>query len=78
MLQDMRDNSKGIISFILIGLLVVIFALSGVDALFQWNAKEKSVIEVNGEPITESEIERAIENHKQQMLNLYGDKVPPD
>jgi len=33
MLQSMRDNSQGIIAKILVGLIIVVFALWGVDSL---------------------------------------------
>ncbi len=33
MLQSMRDNSQGIIAKVLVGLIIVVFALWGVDSL---------------------------------------------
>jgi len=78
MLQNLRDNSRGVIAYILIGMLVIFFALSGVEALFNWNASDKHVAKVNGEKITESEVLRAIAMQKQQMINRYGDQVPAE
>lgn len=78
MLQHLRDNSKGVVSGILIGLLVVIFALSGADALFNRDASTRSIVEVNGQKISELEVQRAIESQKQQMLARYGDSVPAE
>ena len=60
MLQNLRDNSRGVISFILIGFLVIIFALTGVDALFNWDTSANQAAKVNGETITEMEVVRAI------------------
>jgi peptidyl-prolyl cis-trans isomerase D len=76
MLQNLRDNSRGVISFILIGFLVIIFALTGVEALFNWDTSANQAAKVNGETITEMEVTRAIGMQKQQMLNAYGDQIP--
>ena len=78
MLQHLRDNSRGVISFILIGFLVIIFALTGVEALFNWDSSANQAAKVNGETITEMDVARAIGMQKQQMLNAYGDQIPPE
>lgn len=78
MLQNLRDNSKGVISFILIGFLVIIFALTGVEALFNWDVSANQAAKVNGETVTEMDVSRAIGLQKQQMLNTYGDQIPPE
>ncbi|WP_039913771.1 SurA N-terminal domain-containing protein [Cellvibrio mixtus] len=78
MLQNLRDNSRGVISFILIGFLVIIFALTGVEALFNWDTSANQAAKVNGEVITETDVARAIGNQKQQMLNTYGDQIPAE
>ncbi|MDO8342135.1 MAG: SurA N-terminal domain-containing protein [Cellvibrio sp.] len=78
MLQNLRDNSRGVISFILIGFLVIIFALTGVEALFNWDTSANQAAKVNGEQVTEMDVARAISMQKQQMLNTYGDQIPPE
>lgn len=78
MLQHLRDNSKGVVSGILIGLLVIIFTLTGADALFSRDAASQSVVEVNGEKISENDIARAVASQKQQMMARYGDSVPAE
>lgn len=78
MLQDLRDNSRGVISFILIGFLVIIFALTGVDALFNWDTSGNKAATVNGEKVTEVDVARAISMQKQQMINRYGEQVPAE
>lgn len=78
MLQSLRDNSKGVISGILIGFLVIIFAVSGSEALFNFDPTTKGVVSVNGEDITEMEIVRASANYRQQMMARYGDSLPAD
>lgn len=79
MLQQMRDNSKGTVAGILIGFLVIIFALSGSEALFSSRAASNSaVLTVNGETLTELDLNRAIQQQRQQYLNRFGDSVPDD
>lgn len=78
MLQHLRDNSRGVISFILIGFLVIIFALTGVEALFNWDTTANQAAKVNGEVVTEMDVARAIGMQKQQMLNSYGDQIPAE
>jgi peptidyl-prolyl cis-trans isomerase D len=67
-----------VISFILIGFLVIIFALTGVEALFNWDTSANQAAKVNGEAVTEMDVARAINIQKQQMLNTYGDQVPAE
>lgn len=78
MLQNLRDNSKGVIAGILIGFLVIIFAISGSEALFNADTSTKGVVSVNGEDITEAEISRASANYKQQLSARYGDSLPAE
>lgn len=78
MLQHLRDNSRGVISFILIGFLVIIFALTGVEALFNWDTSANQAAKENGETVTELDVARAVNIQKQQMLNAYGDQIPPE
>lgn len=78
MLQNLRDNSRGVISFILIGFLVIIFALTGVEALFNWDTSANQAAKVNGESVTEMDVARTISMQKQQMLNTYGDQIPAE
>lgn len=78
MLQHLRDNSKGVVSGILIGLLVIIFALTGADALFNRDASSRSIIEVNGEKISENDIARSLASQRQQMTARFGDSVPAE
>lgn len=78
MLQHLRDNSKGVISGILIGLLVIVFAVSGAEALFNWDSSAHKAVTVNGDVITEMEVARGVANRKQQMMSRYGDSIPAE
>jgi peptidyl-prolyl cis-trans isomerase D len=76
MLQTMRDNSKGVVSGILVGLLVVIFALTGAEALFTGSNDSQTVLTINGEDVSETDVARAIEQQKRQLTNRFGEQVP--
>ncbi|GGY71550.1 peptidylprolyl isomerase [Cellvibrio zantedeschiae] len=78
MLQELRDKSTGMIAKIIIGFIIVIFALFGTEALFQNYGAADKAITVNGEKITEDDIARGIQNRKQQILNRYGESVPAE
>ena len=78
MLQELRDKSTGVISGILVGLLVIIFALFGTEALFTGDISANKAVTVNGDVISETDVVRAIANRKQQIMSRYGESVPAD
>ncbi len=78
MLQTIRDNSKGVVAGILVGFLVIIFALSGAEALFSGSSRSGEVVSVGGEAITENEVAREVYRQRQQILSQYGDSVPSE
>ena len=78
MLQTIRDNSKGVVAGILIGFLVIIFAVSGSEALFSGSSNSGEVVSVGGESITENQVMREVYRQRQQILNQYGDSVPSE
>ena len=78
MIQGLRDNLKGTVAIIVVGLMVVPFALFGVDSLFMSDPSQGKVAEVNGEGITEISLARQIQQRKQMLLSRFGDQVPPE
>lgn len=78
MLQTIRDNSKGTMAFLLIGFLVIIFALSGAEALFSGSSRSGEVASVGDESITENEVAREVLRQRQQITDQYGDSVPSE
>ena len=77
MLQSMRDNSQGIVAKILVGLIIVVFALWGVDSLVGLATAKPPPAEVNGQAITESELYRGIDLQRRQVLTQMGDNADP-
>lgn len=76
MLQSLRDNLKGAIAVIIVGLMIIPFALFGVDSLFLQDSSAGQAAEVDGRPISEADLSRAVRNQKQQLLERYGEQAP--
>ncbi len=68
MLQNIRDNSQGVIAKIIIGLIVAVFALFGVESIIGGLVTSPPVAEVNGEEITEVQLQ----NSTQSLMNQIG------
>lgn len=78
MLQAFRDNLKGTLAIIIVGLMMIPFALFGIDSLFLQDPGAGKAAEVNGEAIPEPELTRAVQIQKQQLLQRFGDQAPLD
>ena len=76
MLQDIRDNSQGIVAKFIIGLIILTFALFGIDSLVGGGGPAKAAT-VNGEDISVFELEQAVNNQKRQLINRFGDQLNP-
>ena len=68
MLQDIRDNSQGVIAKVIIGFIVAIFALFGVDSIMNGFITSPPVAEINGEEISEAQLLMNTQN----LLNSIG------
>ncbi|MDG1027128.1 MAG: SurA N-terminal domain-containing protein [Gammaproteobacteria bacterium] len=68
MLQDIRDNSQGVVAKVIIGFIVAIFALFGVDSIMSGFTTSPPVAEINGEEITEAQLQLSTQN----LLNSIG------
>lgn len=77
MLQNIRDNSQGLVAKIIIGFVIITFALFGAEAIFQNIASSNDVATVDGEEITESRLQQAMFLQKRQMLSQMGENADP-
>lgn len=77
MLQNIRDNAQGTIAKIIVGLIILTFAVFGTDAIIQSFYGEPEAAEVNGEPITQVEYERLVERRQRQLFNQMGPEFDP-
>ncbi|MBL4821079.1 MAG: SurA N-terminal domain-containing protein [Gammaproteobacteria bacterium] len=62
MLQDIRDNSQGVVAKVIIGLIVAVFALWGVDSIIGGFVSSPSVAEIDGEEISEQQLAISTQN----------------
>lgn len=76
MLQSLRENLKGTVAVIIVALMVVPLVLFGVDSLFINRGSAQEIVEVEGQTITEPELQRAIYFRQSQMRAQFGDNLP--
>lgn len=77
MLQNIRDNSQGWIAKTIIGLIVVLMALTGVDAIITGTGNSQNAAAVNGEKISQNELNQAVEMQRRQLLQQLGKDFDP-
>lgn len=72
MLQAIRDNAQGWIAWVIVGLIILTFALFGID---QYARGDKAVVvaEVNGEDITATEFLTLYNRQKSRLEQQFGD-----
>lgn len=78
MLQDIRNSTQSAAAKIVVGLIVVTFALFGVESIVGGLSGEPEVAVVNGEDITEMRFLRAVEGKRRQILAQMGERADPD
>jgi len=72
MLQAIRDHAQGWIAWVIVGLIILTFALFGID---QYARGDKVVVvaEVNGEDITANQFVTLYNRQKQRLQQQFGD-----
>lgn len=78
MLQTMRNNAQGMLAKIIMGFLVVVFGLWGVESIVSIGGNEVAAIEVDGQKINESDIERAVERQRANLSRQFGNQFNSD
>jgi peptidyl-prolyl cis-trans isomerase D len=71
MLEKIRENSQGLTAKIILGLVILTFALAGIGSYT--NSVDTSVAEVNGEKISQADFEKAYQNQRNRMAQQFGD-----
>ncbi|WP_085630618.1 MULTISPECIES: SurA N-terminal domain-containing protein [unclassified Pseudomonas] len=72
MLQNIRDNSQGWIAKTIIGVIVVLMALTGFDAIFKAATHKNEAAKVNGEEISQNELSQAVDMQRRQLMQQLG------
>jgi len=72
MLQNIRDNSQGWIAKTIIGIIVVLLALTGFDAIFNAASNSQTAAKVNGEEIPRYDLDQAMNMQRRQLAQQLG------
>ncbi|SBS30361.1 Peptidyl-prolyl cis-trans isomerase D [Marinomonas spartinae] len=77
MLQDIRDKSQGIVVKIIVGFIVVTFALFGVEALVKSFTSTDKVAKVDGTDITRAQMLQQADLQRRQLIAMSNGHVNP-
>lgn len=77
MLQNIRDNSQGWIAKTIIGVIVLLMALTGFDAIFRATSHSQDAAKVNGDEVTQTELGQAVETQRRQLAQQLGKDFDP-
>src|SRR6185437_149508 len=76
-IQALRDSLPKWVTGIILALLVVPFALWGINSYFTASS-DNSVATVNGDPIQPNDFQRAYQAQYTRMQQMYGDAFHPE
>ena len=71
MLENIRENSQGTIAKVILGLVILTFAVAGIGSYT--NSVDTSVAEVNGEKISLQTFEQAYQAQRRRMQQQFGE-----
>jgi peptidyl-prolyl cis-trans isomerase D len=72
MLEKIREGSQGMIAKVILGFVILTFALAGVGS-YLGNANEMPVATVNGDEITKVQFDTAYQNERARMQQQFGE-----
>ncbi|RVU37161.1 parvulin peptidyl-prolyl isomerase [Rheinheimera riviphila] len=72
MLEKIREGTKGIVAQVILGLVILTFAVSGVSSYFG-NNSEQAVAVVNGEEISRTKFEEDLQTERARMEQQFGE-----
>lgn len=81
MLQRMRDNAQSWVAKVIVGVIVLIFALTGWESISRFGSNEQNAAEVNGTAISKFELEQAVALQRRQLvqqLQQLNDNFDPN
>lgn len=76
MLQSIRDRAQGIVIWFIVGLIILSFALWGVEG-YLGGGEETHVASVDGMEISENELARVHQNQLEELRRMLGDSYRP-
>ena len=77
MIQSLREKLSGVVAGFLVALIAIPLAFFGIESIFLNSTRVNDVATVNGEEISELELERAVVTQINQILSYLGADVDP-
>ncbi len=77
MLQAIRDGSKGIVAKIIVGLIILTFALFGIESIVALGGGTAAPAEVNGEEISDLKVSQMVQLQKRRLQSQFGENFDP-
>lgn len=81
MLQNMRDKAQSWVAKVIVGVIVLVFAMTGWESISRFTSNEQKAAEVNGTVISTAELEQAVSQQRRQLsqqLQQLGEQFDPD
>ena len=76
MLQLMRDKAKSWVTFVVVGIIAFMMAITGLETLAP-NPNNPEVASVNGKEITQAELAQSVDQQRRAMIQQMGDQLDP-
>lgn len=77
MLQRIHDQAQSWVAWVIVGLLIVPFALWGINSYFEGGGGG-TVAEVNGSEISLRDYQRSLQQQRQRMRSMLGENYSPE
>ncbi|WP_286262632.1 SurA N-terminal domain-containing protein [Thalassotalea atypica] len=71
MLENIRENSQGVIAKVILGFIILTFAVAGLGSYT--NSVDTSVAEVNGAKISQADFEKSYQSQRNRMAQQFGE-----
>jgi peptidyl-prolyl cis-trans isomerase D len=74
MLQTMRNNAQGMIAKVIVGFIIVVFALFGVESIVNLGGGEQPVAKVGDYEIFKADVQNKVAEQKAQLRQQFGEQ----
>ena len=76
MLQFMREKAKSWVTFVIVGIIAFMMAITGLETLAP-NPNNPEVASVNGKEITRAELAQAVDQQRRMLVQQMGEQFDP-
>ncbi|MDT8311979.1 MAG: SurA N-terminal domain-containing protein [Methylophaga sp.] len=77
MLHFIREKAQGWVAWLIVGLISIPFALWGLDS-YLTGGNDVVVATVNGDNVSQSDLQRSLQQYRDQMRSTLGDDFDPE